>query len=675
MFVMSARAVEDLFDVPRSDQTRIHSDLRRLTQDPQDPGLDIQKLRDRDDLYRLRCGDWRIFYTLGDVPEIQAIRRRSDTTYGSTRQVPVERLGDITLTGAHVDIPDDEQSADEALARGTTVQEKDPLPRPLTPELLRQWRISSEHHPALSACRTGDDLLELQIDPRVVERVVGLLYPGDVSDAQRGAQYLVHDVDELRAYVEGELTELLLRLDEEQLKMADWRLDGPAMVRGGAGTGKTVIALYRVMELAKRNPGARVLFTTYTRTLARYAKELLHHLTGSYGVDVDLTVETVDTMVRRHAPRPEKMASEQDARDAIHDLLAVENDPLLKQLGATYLFEEFETIIEGWGTNGLDEYLRADRTGRKLPLYDDERKKVWRLYTAWRAKLKAQNKITWNQLRRTALERAKPSYDAVIIDEAQDLAPVALRFLVKLARNPKGLYLTADANQSIYERGFSWRMVDKALDMRGKSAILKRDYRTTRQINAAVRELAVSLELDTSGFPEAGSREGAVPSIIELPADGFYEQLASRIKEACRDARMPLGSVAVLAPRKSLVEDLVAELNLLDIDAVPIQDEELGFDHPAVKVMTLQSAKGLEFPIVFVVGVDEGVIPRRVRDVPEEELPTYEEQEARLLYVACSRAMRSLTVAHSTGSPSRFISGLTDRNAWQHSLTTAEAAD
>lgn len=666
MFAISPRALDDLLDVPRGDQSRIQSDLRRLAQNPQDPALDTEKLKGRNDgVFRLKCGNWRVFYTLGDLLEVQAIRRRTDNTYGASRAVPVERVGEVSLTGAYIDMPEDEQSVDEALARGITVQENDLLPRELTPELLRQWRISSEHHTDLCACKTGDELLELQIDPRVIERVLGLLYPSDVAEVQRGAQYLVHDVEELQAYVEGELTELLLRLDEEQLKMTDWRLDGPAMVRGGAGTGKTVIALYRVLELAKRKPGSRILFTTYTRTLARYARELLQHLLKTYGVEADLTVENVDSLVRRHAPHAGKIAKDRDTREVIRGLLAVEPDPFLKQLGAVYLLEEFETIIEGWGLNSLEEYLRADRTGRKLPLYDDERKKVWRLYTAWRANLQAQKKITWNQWRRIALERANPAYDAVIIDEAQDLTPVALRFLVKLARDPKGLYLTADANQSIYQRGFSWRMVSEALDMRGKSVILRRDYRTTRQINAAVYELATSLELDTSGFPEAGSREGAVPKIIELPRDDFYEQLAASIKETCREARMPLASVAVLAPRKSLVEDLVGELNLLEIDAVPIDDEELGFDHPAVKVLTLQSAKGLEFPIVFVIGIDEGVMPRHVKDVPEEELPTYEQQEARLLYVACSRAMRSLTVAHSARSPSRFLSDLLHGDAWQ----------
>jgi superfamily I DNA/RNA helicase len=273
--------------------------------------------------------------------------------------------------------------------------------------------------------------------------------------------------------------------------------------------------------------------------------------------------------------------------------------------------------------------------------------------------------MTWNQLRRVALDRTKPGYDAVFVDEAQDLPPVAIRFLTKIAKSPQGIFLTADANQSIYQRDFSWKMVDSALDMRGKTAILKRDYRTTKAIHAAVKNVAVKLGLDQDGFPEPGRREGPRPRLVALQGTNPFDKLAQEITQACRQARLPLGAVAVLAPTNALINSTIMELNSRGIDAFHAKEEELELDHPAVKVLSLQSAKGMEFPIVFVTGIERGILPRMVRDTPSEELAVHREQDARLFFVACSRAMRMLVVTYSAHCPSEFVTEL-DESAWEH---------
>jgi DNA helicase-2/ATP-dependent DNA helicase PcrA len=76
--------------------------------------------------------------------------------------------------------------------------------------------------------------------------------------------------------------------------------------------------------------------------------------------------------------------------------------------------------------------------------------------------------------------------------------------------------------------------------------------------------------------------------------------------------------------------------------------------------MTLHNAKGLEYPIVFMLGCEEGVFPHS-RSIDEGTL----EEERRLCYVGMTRAMRSLTMTHARrrnvfgshafGLPSRFL--------------------
>jgi superfamily I DNA/RNA helicase len=60
----------------------------------------------------------------------------------------------------------------------------------------------------------------------------------------------------------------LVFLHPSQRKVVERRYNGPARVSGAAGTGKTVVAVHRAIELAKRNPAAKILITTFSKTLA-----------------------------------------------------------------------------------------------------------------------------------------------------------------------------------------------------------------------------------------------------------------------------------------------------------------------------------------------------------------------------------------------------------------------
>jgi len=73
----------------------------------------------------------------------------------------------------------------------------------------------------------------------------------------------------------------------------------------------------------------------------------------------------------------------------------------------------------------------------------------------------------------------------ILLDEAQDLTPISLSLLVELCSSPEGIFLAADAGQSLYSRGFSWQEINDRLCFKGRVAILKRKYRSTREIDRA----------------------------------------------------------------------------------------------------------------------------------------------------------------------------------------------
>jgi DNA helicase-2/ATP-dependent DNA helicase PcrA len=107
-------------------------------------------------------------------------------------------------------------------------------------------------------------------------------------------------------------------------------------------------------------------------------------------------------------------------------------------------------------------------------------------------------------------------------------------------------------------------------------------------------------------------------------------------------------------------------------------------DGGMVTLMTLHNAKGLEYPIIFMIGMEEGVFPHS-RSLDEGTL----EEERRLCYVGMTRAMRSLTLTHARqrnvfgsrayGLPSRFLAeippDLSDRESAQGSWASGAGAD
>jgi DNA helicase-2/ATP-dependent DNA helicase PcrA len=117
---------------------------------------------------------------------------------------------------------------------------------------------------------------------------------------------------------------------------------------------------------------------------------------------------------------------------------------------------------------------------------------------------------------------------------------------------------------------------------------------------------------------------------------------------------------------KSLVAFLTDLALIADIDSMGKDAEEEKKDDDAVVLMTMHSAKGLEFPIVFIIGMEETVFPHSRALVDNEEL----EEERRLAYVGITRAeqrlyltcarMRTLFGRTNMNMPSRFLGEIPD---------------
>lgn len=672
-------------NLPKQVSKLVVQKLKVLARDPHSAQGDAKKLKDYANVYRARVGDYRVFYSIGQGwVKLLSVRKRDERTYEDDLpavEPPSSTPDSEALTPHaapampfHLPAPDTVNTTPEMSVAGQ------PLPYALSEALLMQWHIPEAHWPALLAVSTEDALLDLAIPERYVSRVLDNLFPRPLTAISVQPDYVLPTPEDVERFAEEDLSTFLLKLTPEQELLVAQDRHGPTLVKGGPGTGKSTLAIYRVRRLLEQGVQP-VLFTTYTNALVSYSEQLLTHLLGRPPAECGVKVSTVDGLAAHYYARGAgwpNFATEGQALDCLDTAMQEADIPAanvfdrqvrlqsLDRLGRAYLLQEFTAVIEAWGINTAGEYLTVERRGRRTPLKSSVREAVWAVYTCWRERMREQNIVLTEQIRRGALEAAlaldnKP-YQALIIDEAQDLSPVALRFLLALVDSPEHVYLTADASQSLYQRGFSWKQIHADLNVAGRTILLKRNYRNTAQIIAACASiLAGNAVGDAESLAQEPSPHTGEPPLIQLVAHEADEAEAVRafLSEAAHRYRLPIHTGAVLCGGQVTGKQLALRLTKLGISAVFQSGKAIDITARQVKVLTLHSAKGLEFPFVAIVGLDEGRLPRHDADLRPDEQAAARDEQRRLFYVGCSRAMRALLVCGSHAEPSTFLDPLT----------------
>lgn len=637
--------------------------IDQLLADPIPDGKVRKKLKGAEDVYRLRVGDHRVFYSFGDDwVSLLGVRKREKNTY---RAIPDPTPGTLA--------PDDDSDLDELLQLGApfqihTTASEQPLPRVLTPEYLRGLGVPAAAVPTLLRCKTEDDLLNAPVPPEALARVLDALFPPSLQRVALQPDLVVPSPEHLIRYREGDLLGFLLRLDEDQRKLVRWALAGPTMVKGGAGTGKSTVALYRVKELLER-PGAtgreRVLFTTYTRALLTATRQLLEQILRPEQL-ARVTVATCDQVAMRVVSTARKVGKTEEGFESRKRLAALRRNfepsaasafertlraRALARLSDTYVMEEFDWIIDGRALATLDDYLAAPRAGRGVPFPDRTRAAVWELHQAFAGERACER---FPVLRREALRLAQSGdgglkYDYVLVDEAQDLSPVSLALLAEMCTSAQGLFFAADTKQSIYARGHSWTSAHPRLQFKGRTALLRRNYRSTAEIDRAAFAL-LRPEDGEELEPSHSVHEGPLPVLLQGGApEHEAEWIARFIRQMARHLHLRTSAAAVLVPAAPVGELMAAELSAAGVPARFFAGRDIDLKADLVRVLTLHSAKGLEFPIVVVAGWAPGTYPIRA-EFDDEGL--YDERmrtERRLIYVGLTRAMRGLLLSVQRG--------------------------
>lgn len=461
---------------------------------------------------------------------------------------------------------------------------------------------------------------------------------------------IVDDDQAMMAIMNAPLAQWRVFLHPTQHKLAIGDRSGPVRVLGGAGTGKTVLAMHRAKWLAEnRTPdGKKVLFTTFTRNLATDIEQNLRTLCGSQAL-AKIEVKNLDAWVhgfmraRKLEHRIVYDRKQDAALQAWQAALAVRDTKL--DLPDDFYEKELEHVILAQGVTTLEEYRTVRRTGRAGVLSRSKRDAVWPVFEEYRGQLASRKlKEVDDAYREVAgmldADRAEAgSYSAIVVDETQDFGPQALRLLrAMIEHGPNDLFFVGDGHQRIYSRHRA-AMSKCGIDIRGRARKLYLNYRTTDEIRRQAVALLEGCDVDDldDGHDETkrykSLSHGPAPEVV--PVNGL-EAAAARAAEflhswwRAQDGGPP-PSVCVIASSEKNREAMARQLQSAGFPGVTISAQSNHADaHDAIHFATMHRAKGLEFDAVVVVAPDEYL-----------GAPELTQDKRRLLYVALTRAKRA----------------------------------
>jgi superfamily I DNA/RNA helicase len=324
-------------------------------------------------------------------------------------------------------------------------------------------------------------------------------------------------------------------------------------------------------------------------------------------------------------------------------------------------------VVDAWNLTTWESYRDISRLGRKTRLPEAQRLILWNIFEKVWAGLHARRLITVSEMfARLAAHyesTGKPPFDYVIVDEAQDVSVAQLKFLAALpSHRANGLFFAGDLGQRIFQQPFSWKAL--GVDVRGRSATLKINYRTSHQIRQQADRLLGPEVTAIDGNKEERKGtisvfNGAPPEIRVLKSQS--EEIAavagwlkSRLSEGAQPHEI---GVFVRSDQQLDRAKAAAEQSGL---RYRILDEHVQTQTGQVSVCTMHLAKGLEFKTVVVMACDDTGIPlqERIETVVEaSDLEEVYNTERHLLYVACTRARDHLFVS-GTAPASEFLDDL-----------------
>ena len=675
MVAISTDFLTSFASLPKQKQGKATEFFNKFRTNPNSPGINYEKIDEGidknicsvriDDTYRaivVRCPDTNVYMLLWVDHHDEAYAWAKRKKCSINKVTGGVQVFDVQEVAADMQVEKESlfgKYTDDQLIRMGLPDEQIPMIKSL--ETLDEFYSMKKSIP--EDAYEGLEWLAHDFD---YDEVIETLYedkPEDVnsedfaaalqSDSSKKSFVVVNGEEELKRIMAEPLEKWRIFLHPTQRKIVNRDFLGPARVLGGAGTGKTVVAMHRAKRLAADLPtGKQVLFTTYTRNLADDIRENLRKIAS---VDQMKRIEVInlDAWVASflHDQGYEYNISYGDELDKVWvDAIAQAGGAL--DYTKNFYIDEWIKVVQAQEAYTKEKYIKASRIGRGLRLDRIKRMKVWEVFEEY-MNLLDERKLRDSEFAmyecRIILEKqfSAGRYENIIVDEGQDLSPSAFRLIRALAGEPhqNDIFIVGDAHQRIYRNK---AILSKCgINVRGRARKLRINYRTTEEIRKYAFGLLKGVSFDDmdeeydDGDNCQSLTHGEKPVIqkFNTPEDEM-EFIVKEIKDL-EVAGVPRKDICLVARTHKLINGYKDGLRNNGIDVFEITTNKVDDrSRDEVRIATMHRVKGLEFNYIFAAGVNNKALPNGVRsdfsdDVSLEE---FETEEKCLLYVALTRA-------------------------------------
>lgn len=492
----------------------------------------------------------------------------------------------------------------------------------------------------------------------------------DGSPSATSGIHIIRSETELQAVFAKPLLVWRIFLHRSQEDLAHRaRFNGPVRVIGGPGTGKTVVAVHRARFLAEAQrdmPGRRgVLLTAFSKTLADSMQDCLMQLLDGHPA-TGIKVSNIDAVVSQLAS-----TCDLEPVDIIDDAALTGRIEEAIRAAATSFSPasvkvEWEDSVLAHQVRTQAQYLAVRRLGAGRAMQHTERLAMWRTICELQQLLELNGEATYlsraDDVLREFSARSRLVYDHIVVDESQDLHPVHWRLVRAIVPpGPNDLFLVGDTNQQIYRRPFS--LAASGISVRGRVRRLTINYRTSAGIVTWARRIvANSATKDPDGIDGVLGEyvsliDGPLPELrgfSSIPSE--QQALVAQVQSWIAQGIDP-SAIAVICRDNAQCQRHEAALRSARIQTLNGHQVNKRSGN-GVAVVTMHRAKGLEFRAVAIPDVSDGNVPAPMPAVFGQDGDAgrgqWEEQEARLLFVACTRPREFLYVSW-VGAPSLLL--------------------
>lgn len=483
--------------------------------------------------------------------------------------------------------------------------------------------------------------------------------------------YLVEDDSALSAILDAPLEKWRVFLHPSQRRLVERQWNGPVRVLGGAGTGKTVVAMHRAKWLLQNfctHENDRILFTTYTKNLAIDIEMNLRKICSS-AMMKRIKVINIDAWVVNFLKSEGidiRIVYDQDVQELWAKAYAIA--PTAPDLPLSFYQDEWKEVIQANDIKTQRDYLKVSRKGRGTSLKRKERIAIWSVFEEYRTLLQIRGwKEVEDALRdaRGLLEKNPDvihPFKSIIVDEAQDMSDGVFRLLRTLIPQEQAndLFIVGDPHQRIY--GNKVVLSQCGINIRGRSRKLRINYRTTEEIRQWATAILEGLNFDDLDGNEDNLKEyrsllsGEKPLIKHFASETEeIDFLIAKIKELNNNG-IPLKSICLTLRTNELLKQYISKLDQHQIKTQKISKDEA--DNQALdglRIATMHRVKGLQFEYMLIPAVNHDILPLQfvINKLTDETARTnFIQQERSLLHVAVTRAKQGAIISSYSRSSS-----------------------